>query len=70
MRRNQVILLAMAVPLITMIVSFIAGRDDAVVEQSEASCVAAQRAYDQGKREPVLFDIIRDCDRSGFPIKR
>lgn len=71
MRRTYVIALAfLLVGTAGLLATYAAQRDDPVVRLTEAECAAAQKAYDDGKREKVLFDIIRDCDRSGFPIRR
>ena len=69
-RQRRAVLLAGACLLAGAGVLAYAERTEPVVELTGVECRAAQRAYDDGKRDEVLSDILRDCDRSGFPVQR
>lgn len=69
-QRNYLVCAALLMIILGVAGYLFAQRNDPVVRLGEAECQAAQRAYDDGMRDGVLRNIIRDCDRSGFPIRR
>ncbi len=62
-RLFQVSVLVASVGIIGLLIPKYLQRNDPVVRLNDVECAAAQRAYDDGERDTVLFDILRDCDR-------
>ena len=67
-RRNILIVAGSVLIVVGVAAYFVAVRNDPMVRLTEVECQAAQKAYDTGQE--VLLGLIRDCERSGYPIER